>query len=834
MEFSARTGDLLFESIAGPSSLEGIIGHQKIQKSRGEDWQPEFRLKQIIAMHGFEVTIQGRLDLLYHHNDHIIIEEIKTSYHSPEKIPETKQLLHWAQAKVYAYLYWLHLGNHSVEQHIQTQSLASQETVSKETDNQDNLKDQLPDKLDVKVTWYNLAEKETFSEIQICTISELENFTFHLLSIYLDWYKKLQTHKLKVIKTSKKLAFPFEQYRDGQHHFARQVYRSIRDKTQLIVEAPTGIGKTISTIFPSVKAMGEEIAEQIVYLTAKGSTQNVATKTIEQLQNHGLNIDYLIIQAKDKSCPCRSSDINQQRACLNEQGICRKTVGFYDRLPRARLECLQKRNLKPENIQVIAADNNLCPFELSLQMIPWASIVICDFNYYFDPMTRLSVFDHKGTSRVILIDELHNLQERAREMYSASLSMALTKSIAKQLQSYPDLKRRVQKLTRSLATIADENQVLEAPPTKILKSLEMVIHLLGELKLQDSEQEPSSSQRQLPVEVNLRPNESDMFNNEPEGLSEWIKQVYRTYIISELYTESHVSLAKVQHGYGGRKSLEKKLRIMCLDASEFLKLKLKTARTVIGFSATLNPISYYQQLTGFKDSTSALSLPAIFPPENQLTLRCDYIDTRWRNRDTSLSQLIKMIAQVYSSSPGKYLAFFPSYDYLNKSIDLFQKNYPDIHIVKQVVNSDDKQREDFLHTFFQSEQPAIGFAIMGGIFAEGVDYQGDSLNGTIVIGTGMPQPSEEQKQIDQHFNNRGLNGYQYAYQFPGFTRVQQTAGRVIRSENDRGVVVLVDPRFRRHDYQKLMPEHWRITPCRSISDITNQLREFWNNGARLV
>lgn len=786
IEFAARTGDLFAERQVGPTAMEGIAGHQKIQQSRNSQWQAEYRLKQTISIGQFDVTLQGRVDLLNAEVTPAIIEEIKTCYQPPALIQDSKKQLHWAQAKVYAYLFYLdqHLDQH-LEQHLDQQTPEDESCI-------------------VRISWYDLTTKQLHSDDQHCDAVELKRFTYNLLNIYLDWIEKFTARRLQTVTTAKQLQFPFDGYRSGQYDFARTVYCTIRDKKSLLAQAPTGTGKTISTLFPAIKAVGEKHLEQIVYLTAKGSVQGTVRDSLHLLQGKGLKMDYLLIQAKDKTCPCRSNDEAVKQSCDSDSGQCSRTVDFFDRLPEARLACLDAWDLSPDKLGQIAEQHHICPFELCLQMVRWSCVVICDVNYLFDPLVGLAAFDDNKSKRALLVDEVHNLPERARQMYSAALSASQSKAIGRQLTAYPQLKKRCQSLARALTALVKSPEPLTAPPPSLTRSIELLMDTLGEVDAGGN----------------------DVFVHPPEGLSDWLKALYRYLTISQLYGDSHVTLLN-QRQQGKYK--ETTLRLICLDGAEFLTEKYQSARAMVGFSATLNPMPFYLRLLGLAEGSLTCRLPAAFPIENQLTLRCDYIDTRWAHRAGSITPLVELILTVFTARAGKYLVFFPSYQYLNDVYQQFELAQTDIKTIKQVSGADEAERQRFLDAFFQGDESTIGFAIMGGIFGEGVDFAGDALTGAIVIGTGMPQPNEELKLMEAHYQRQGLNSFAFVSQFPGFTRVQQTAGRVIRSETDRGVVVLVDPRFKRFDYQQLMPEHWQVMGCKNQARVRQVLEDFWGD-----
>lgn len=775
--FSASSGDLVADVPAGPSAQEGIQGHQRLQKARGDEWQSEFSLKQSIPLGQHTITLRGRIDLLRASPTPAIIEEIKTAYVPLDQVPEAQLKLHWAQATVYAYLYHLSLCE----------------------------KDCADSHYSVKISVYHLRKKRLYSEEKTLDIEQLKLETEALIERFLQWYIPYTEHKQKVVQSAQQLSFPFAQYRRGQHTFARTVFRTIRDKQHLLVQAPTGTGKTLSTLFPALKAMGTEHIEQILYLTAKGSAQETALNTVTLLaEKSGLYLDHLVLRAKEKSCPCRSPDENVRACCETEEGLCAYTLGFFDRLPEARLDCLKARHLSPERLLAIAHKHRICPFELSLQMVRWASLVVGDVNYALDPLVRLSAFDRGKNRRVFLIDEIHNLNDRAREMYSAELHSADARHIAKQLKNQPTLKRHINTIARALLDLEFDERPSH-PPLPVIKAVRKTLDSL----------------------LRQEPNPQRLFSGLGSsicGWSDWLKQLYRFIAILELYGEAHrCTLQVVKKGTKAQVSL----RLLCLDAAPFLQQQYHSARALVGFSATVTPMHFYHRVLGFKNPEAQYAWPAVFPSEHQLTLRCDYIDTRWQAREQTLSELVALIHAVISAREGKYLIFFPSYAYLEMTAAGFAEQHPKYPTVVQRPDSEKSDRDAFLSAFFESDQAVLGFAIMGGVFGEGVDYLGAALDGAVVVGTGMPQPSAEQKLLSNYFEKQGLNGFQYAYQFPGFVRVQQAAGRVIRSEEDRGVVVLVDPRFRRSDYHALMPPHWLFTACATPSDSEVALSTFW-------
>jgi len=844
VEFSARKGDLGFDDANGPTNIEGIQGHKKIQQSRSAQWLVEHKLTQRILINhiddsqedpktglqtaphtdpqtdphkdlkttpntfSYTVTLQGRADLIDPSTTPAIVEEIKTTYLPPSQIDENKKFLHQAQARVYAYLY-------------------AQETQA--------------DAICARISYYNLLDKSLHQQDNDECVSDLKNFTLDLLQTYIAWHHLHQQQLQATRLSAQQISFPFPEFRDGQQQFARANYRALRDRHPTLIEAPTGTGKTVSALFSSIKAHGESLIEQTVYLTAKVSGQRAAIDTLDLFCRAGiessaketstlnppapnapLNTTYLIIQAKDKTCPCRSSDPLLSQGCAGENGQCNRTLGFYDRLPEARVACMQAQHLTPDTLQRISDTHHLCPFALSMHLIRWINIIVCDYNYVFDPLVQLAVFNEHTTKRSLLGDEVHNLPERARSMYSARLSALDTHQIGKQIdKQHKRIKRLINKLAKQLSTIEGQDKLLDQPPVAIDTITD---RLLAALKETD------------PYSMSLV-SQGDILNAYPTAFPQWLKQLYRYKVIRELYGDNHTTRINQETLHGKSHTV---LELICLDASEHLKQSYRSARHFTGFSATLTPANFYLDLLGLaapkqqqtadvaaQHITHSLQLPAVFPTENQCTIRCDYIDTRWQQRNASVAPIAALIKATFNAKPGKYLVFFPSYAYMETVYQYTCEHYTALPTQIQRNASSEKDKQNYLNEFFTHNKPMIGFAITGGIYGEGVDFAGDALDGVIVVGTGMPPPGVIQKRIENRYQQQGYNGFKYAYQFPGFTRVQQAAGRVIRSNTDRGVVILVDQRFSRHDYQVIMPRHWLQQGCGTLESVSGVLEQFW-------
>lgn len=762
VEFAARKGDYFVEDIPGPDALEGIRGHRDLQQSRNPPWEAELTLRAEFCVNQQDVQLSGRADLCNQQYDPPILEEIKTCYGPGHLRPEQQRDLHVAQLKVYGALYSRQFG---------------------------------ADKLELRLSYLDILSQQVFQEQYFVEANHCVAFCQDLLRIYVQWYSLYLQQKQSVIHRLKELKFPFEHYRKGQRETSVVVYRHILAKKNLLIDAPTGSGKTLSVLFPALKALGESKIKRLLYLTSKGSTQINALDALHQLGSDV--IDCLVLQAKDKACPCLSHD--QDSVCVNDEGVCTRTIGYYDRLPEARIACLQNKFLDTAELQAIANEYHLCPFALSLHMVPWISLVIADVNYYFDPLVQLAEYKQLRRSRILCLDEVHNLPQRARDMFSGELDSQLCESAYKELPNTAvAIKKSLQRMIRQLHALSFDDLANQQLPS----SFQYTLHdLLAKIRESD-----------ISSAWTVRKGANSTYRR-------WLKQIYRFTAISQLQGDSHRFILQ-------REGEVSTVKLRCLDAARFLSKQIDQSRAMIGFSATLRPYQYSIQQMGLADDTDLWQITSNFPPQNQLNVCVNYVDTQWQNRDSSLGQLVDLIFQVISSREGHYLVFFPSYQYLQKVHEAFELRYPNIPLLVQQQDDSDEARELFIRRFANPEGALLGFAIVGGVYSEGVDFPGDSLLGAVIIGTGMPQPDDVQRLMVDFYQHQGKNAYQFAYQFPGFIRLMQTAGRVIRSEKDRGVVIFVEPRLERLDYRNLM-KNIPIKFCHNAEQLSHLIGGFW-------
>lgn len=728
----------------------------------------EVAMSRVCTVGNLQVQVSGRVDLIDYR--HPKLSEIKTTLVPSSQVPESQQALQWAQLYLYGFLF------------LDIAAAKSPEL----------------DDLCLELMHVNLRTDTQESERRTKRRHELIEFAENALGVYVDWLVKVEQWRRRLAASSAVVDFPYQRFRLGQRDMAAAVYRSARDSHSLMIEAPTGIGKTISGIFPATKAMGEGCIKQVVYLTAKVAGRLSAMQSLLRLSEAGLELTALQIRAKHSTCFCSTG-----RCERDEVDRCPMTLGFFDRLPAARNELFGMGIITGEQMDAVAWDHQLCPFELALQLLPWMQVVIADYNYVFDPLVKLPHFSEPRKDTLLLVDEAHNLVDRSRSMYSATLSSEHCVSAARQYrQTHSILASALNDVSRQLrvgATLQSEPEaVLEVPDSAVSKAVRQAVELLV------------NSFGQAPAL--------------PDSATELFKKLCRYVAIDELYGEQHRCICRTQ---SRGKTEEVTITLFCLDASKALEKQYKLFKAPVLFSATLRPVIFYRDTLGLPKSTLQLLLPSPFHSERACHVIVDWIDTRYRQRDQSLTALLDLIAQSTKQKSGNYLVFFPSYAYLEKVHQEFELQFPEIETWCQ---SPSLTKNDHNRLLSNLDVPGhrIGFAILGGVFGEGIDYIGDRLIGVIIVGTGLPGLDVETQLVAEHYRESDQNGFDFAYRYPGFTRVLQTAGRLIRDELDKGFVVLVDDRFKQAFYRNLYPENWAIRHPGNQQLLIKEIQKFWN------
>ncbi|MBM7711716.1 helicase C-terminal domain-containing protein [Enterococcus xiangfangensis] len=745
VEFILRSGSLDEGKNSNHTPQEGARIHRKLQKEAGPDYQKEVWLKKPLEIAETAVQIEGRADGIYREGDRVFVDEIKTSETPFEELEAGTINLYFYQAMVYAYIY------------------SEQEELTE---------------ISTRLTYFQTTEEKITRQIRVFTFAELTDFFNDLIKRYENWLVfQIQWRKTRN-QSLKSLAFPFDTYRAGQRELAAAVYKTIHAQQKLFVEAPTGTGKTMSTLFPAFKAMGEELGERIFYLTAKTITRQVAEETVTKLEKKGVRVKSVTITAKDKIC------FMSERNCTPEH--CPFAKGYYDRINDGLWDMLNSEDhyTRPV-IEHYARKHELCPFELSLDISRFCDVVVGDYNYLFDPTVYLRrFFDEENKTNLVLVDEAHNLVNRSKEMYSASISRETIAQIQKDLdKSFKKLKKAFNKVDNEFELIVqaldgESYHQQQAAPESLINSLFKLQEQIKEWLAEHPEH--FLQERMLPVYF----------------------EILRFTRMSEYYDDHYRTIVE-------QKRYDLIIKEYCIDPSWFLEQTMEKVGSTILFSASFSPLDYYQEVLGGGDDSLSYRLPNPFPAEHRLVMVDASIQTTYQKRTQSIPQIAASIEALVKNKTGNYFVFFPSFQYLDQVADYFHEVYPEYAIQIQGTKLSEEEREEFLAAFIdQPTKTLIGFCVLGGIFSEGIDLAGERLIGTVVVGVGLPQVNHEQELIKEYYDEKKNQGFSYAYQLPGMNKVIQAAGRVIRTMTDRGILLLLDQRYTNQHYQKLLPSSW--------------------------
>lgn len=743
VEYVFRQGSIDSRFHPSSSMTDGTRAHQKIQKTYRECDQKEVPLKTSVKHKSLLFHIEGRCDgIIALPEGKMMIDEIKSTSGSLEGISEDSHPVHWAQAICYAFMF---------------------------------AKEKQLDQITVQLTYYQIAEEEIKQFKKTFLFDELEKFLGNIIEIYYPFAKLIINHRTLSIQSIKNINFPFDSFRQGQKKLAASVYASIRDDKELYVNAPTGVGKTISTLFPSIKAMGEGMVKRIFYLTAKTITRQAAEESLSLMIKKGLVLKAVTITAKEKVC------FNDQTVC--QKDLCPFADGYYDKVNSAILDIYEHENLMDRmTIEKYARKHSICPFEFSLDLAYIADVIICDYNYVFDPRVYLKrIADEQKKWSILLIDEAHNLIDRARGMFSAHLVKSAFLLIKK---AYKGRNKPIYECSKKI------NQYFIDLRKKANKRGECILDGLPDALINHLEEFIEYAEGELAAGGN----DSVLLDVYFSSLA-FVK-------ISKFYNDRYVTFAELDRN-------DVNLKLYCIDPSELLSKMGKGYKSKIYFSATLRPIDYFKEMLGAEETAYQFAIPSPFS-SSQSEIFISPISTRYRDRERSISPISTIIRDLVSERPGNYFIFFPSYQYMKDVYELFVKENPFMDTIIQLGQMAEDERESFLKQFrTDREKPLIGFAVMGGIFSEGVDLKGDRLKGVVVVGTGLPQICLERNIIMDYFSSQGKNGYDYSYIYPGFNKVLQAGGRLIRSEQDTGTIVLIDDRFLEKRYLNLLPTEWK-------------------------
>lgn len=734
--------------------LDGTRAHKELQAIEIDGAQNEVSVRTSVCSENIELTVYGRIDRLYGLD---VVEEIKSTLVPVDPDSDAAEQ-HWAQALCYAHMV------------CQAEKL---------------------DGIKVRITYFYMEDGEVVSFEKYHSVQSLKQSFDELVSVYLLRLEIELKHTLSLKDEIDKLSFPFAQYHDGQRQFASRVYIALRDKLHMLAQAPTGTGKTMAVLFPAIKAIGEGHVERLFYLTARTTQQQAAIDAIRILNLSALKT--VVISARDKVC------MQERPICAS--GECPLADGYYDRLDGALSELSELSGVFDRRFLTdFARRHMLCPFELALDASLICDVIICDYNYAFDPRVRLQRYFTRGRqAQALLVDEAHNLPDRARGMYSTEITLA----------EIADVKREIPKANRRAALY------------KSLLALEKGI----KGRFEDNGEEHCEQELPLSLMPLMQRAAAELISTGMLDISEQARQLSFD-LASFMYFLSGSGKGYVTLYQGGKTT--RRITLFCADASDQLAAVYKKCRGIVLFSATLTPFDFFKNLCGLKPESPVFSLASPFPKENLEVLHLA-VNTRYKAREATMRRVAEAAASlVQSRSAGNYLIFLPSHAYLRAFTTCFEECVQQVRMIVQASHMDDEARKTFLNSFEENPSDVtVGIAVLGGVFAEGIDLPGSRLCGAVIVGVGLPQLCLERDTLMQEFDARYGDGYGYAYTYPGIVKVQQAAGRVIRSQTDRGVVLLIDDRYSNDDYRPLLPPHWQIRRVFDGRDISRCCKEFW-------
>lgn len=848
VEFVLRSGDIDNRHHASPDQAmqEGSRIHRMIQRRMGSEYQAEVSLRYTHPTEDYRLVLEGRADGIIDRPEGVTIDEIKGTYRELAFMKEPVPV-HLAQAKVYAAMF-LH-----------------------------SYPDRELHEVQVQMTYCHMETEEIRYFNYSYTAREIQEWFGALIQSYLKWADYQFQWKRKRDASIRQLDFPFP-YREGQKELVTYVYQTIYHEKKLFLEAPTGVGKTIATVFPSVKAMERGMGQKLFYLTAKTITRTVAENTFALLREKGLCFKSVILTAKEKTCFMEETECNPE--------YCPFARGHYDRVNDAIYELLtHEESFCRETVEDYARQHQVCPFEMCLDMSLFADGIICDYNYLFDPHVYLKRFFAEGTkgSYLFLIDEAHNLLERGREMYSATLVkediLALKNSLQKLQAAEEGRKkgRRKQESQEQLFALEDytdsaasgalapeeeeEPGVRHVQGKSVLVSRGFAARMIRQLencnkellalkreceKCRTVEQIDSLTALLLHLQGTIESyleEQEEAELPEREELLEFYFNLVHFLEIYELVDEKYVKYTQLCEDGSFL------LKLFCVDPSGNLKECMKRGRSTILFSATFLPIQYYKSLLGGEESDYEVYANFVFNPEKRALFIAEDVTSKYTRRsDAEFNRIAGYIDEIVKNRHGNYMVFCPSYAFMREIYERYTEHYADEsrECILQSEYMSEGDREAFLARFegnaecdleasicmdieIEEEKILIGFCVLGGIFGEGIDLKEDSLIGAIIVGTGLPQVCYERELLKQYFDERGQNGFDYAYRYPGMNKVLQAAGRVIRTVEDIGIVALLDERFLQYAYLRMFPREWANFEKVSYSGIARRVERFWDS-----
>lgn len=734
-EFCAKEGDLDLRFTPSPSAQEGMAGHATVTGRRGDDYQREVSLSGAYG----PLHVRGRAD--GYDPSRRQLEEIKTYRGDLAAMPDNHRRLHWAQARIYGHLLCRQL--------------------------------ELP-RLRLALVYFDIVSQKETALYEEHDAAELERYFGELCQRFVQWAEQEMAHRRLRDAELKRMPFPHATFRPGQRQLAEAMYKASSRSCCLLAQAPTGIGKTVGSLFPMLKASAEHGLDKIFFLAAKTSGRRLALDACNMLRRSAPALPLRVLELSAKSTACEHPD----KACHGDS--CALARGFYDRLPAARNAALQAPQLDKAALREIALAHQVCPYYLGTEMARWCDVVVGDYNYYFDLNAMLYSLTLANDWKVsVLVDEAHNMVSRARKMYSAELDHINLKVLRKTAPAVLDqplarLHRQWQQLAKDQA---GDYQAYPDIPDKFTAALQNAATAIG-----------------------------DYYAGHPAAAEPELQQFYFDILLFNRLTESYTRHSLFDVAKTATGTL---LCIRNIVPAAFLKPRFEASRSTALFSATLSPWNFYNDTLGMPEHTAWVDVESPFEAA-QLSVRiAGHISTRYQHRARSLAPIAELMASQYAALPGNYLAFFSSFDYMEQAAAVFAERHPAVPVWRQTRRMDEAAREQFLARFSTSSQ-GIGFAVLGGSFGEGIDLPGARLIGAFIATLGLPQMNPVNEQIRLRMDTIFGAGYDYTYLYPGLQKVVQAAGRVIRTQSDRGVVHLIDDRFGQPEVRQLLPSWWQL------------------------
>lgn len=853
VEFILRSGDIDNRHHGGSENAmqEGSRIHRMLQRRMGAEYRAEVPLKYTHNTEKYVLVVEGRADGIFEQEDETVIDEIKGTYRDLAKMREPIAG-HVAQAKCYAYMYGL-------QQDLQ--------------------------QVRVRLTYCNIETEDIRYFYEDYEFGELADWFQELITAYRKWADYSWEWRTIRQTSIEGLEFPFA-YREGQKDLVTYVYRTIYHERKLFLEAPTGVGKTISTVFPSVKAMGKGMGEKIFYLTAKTITRTVAEGTFALLRERGLQFKSVVLTAKEKICFMEKTECNPE--------YCPYAKGHYDRINDAIYDMLTtEESFTRERLEAYAEKYQVCPFEMCLDMSLFADGIIGDYNYLFDPHVYLKRFfgDSSGGNYIFLIDEAHNLLERGREMYSASLlkedflkmKREIKQTLMSELMEIEQKSQVAGQMTLEMTEMSKHDIVIPAEAQSIALEETDTIYIQGKTKGKHSGKSILVRKGYgEKIEYHLEKCNQQLLALKREcgnyriveDIDSFVKTLLRLYTTIDEYLDeqeegklpvresllefffqiSHFldMYERVDENYVKYTQLEEDgdflLKLFCVNPKENLKECMRRGRSTILFSATFLPIQYYKELLGGEPQDYEVYARSVFQPDNRAILIAKDVTSKYTRRcEEEYYNIARYIREIVNMRQGNYMVFCPSYTFLRTVYDYYMEYFAkdDMECLIQKESMNEEEREAFLARFEGNEscdleaeiamdieteeQTLIGFCVLGGIFGEGIDLKKDSLIGVIIVGTGLPQVCNERELLKNYFDENGENGFDYAYRYPGMNKVLQAAGRVIRTAEDVGIIALLDERFLQLAYRRMFPREWEAYESVNVASVAGKVEQFWQS-----